>query len=171
MIPARIPFPIGLAVAGVAVAACAALGGAFTSRSVRDWYPALPKPAWTPGGRVIAAVWTVLFALIALAAALVWSESLDVRFTSALALNLVLNALWSWFFFAQRWPSAALADVFVLEVTCIALAALAWRISTAAGALLLPYVLWVAFAGVLNGAIVRMSPARRRPGGPPRGRS
>jgi tryptophan-rich sensory protein len=170
MIPARIPFPIGLAVAGLAVTACAALGGAFISRSARDWYPALPKPAWMPGGRVLGAVWTVLFALIALAAALVWGESLDVRFTSALALNLVLNVLWWWFFFAQRWPAAALADVFVLEVTCIALAALAWRISPAAGALLLPYVLWVAFAGVLNGAIVRLSPDRRRPGGQRRGR-
>lgn len=170
MIPDRIPFVIGLVVAGAAVGGFAALGGSFTARTVRTWYVSISKPPWTPSGRVIGTVWTILFALIAIAAALVWNRSFDVRFTSALALNLVLNVLWSWLFFARKWPLAALAELFVLEVTCVALTALAWRISPAAGALLLPYVSWVAFAGVLNGVIVRLNSTRPRRPRPSRAR-
>ena len=158
--PTRLSLPLGLAIAGAAAAACAALGGAFTARTVRGWYLTIAKPPWTPSGRVISTVWILLFALIAIASALVWRERLDVQFTSALALNLVLNALWPWLFFARRSPPAALAELFVLEVTCIALAILAWRVSPAAGALLLPYVVWVAFAGALNLVIVRMNWSR-----------
>jgi tryptophan-rich sensory protein len=157
VIPSRVPFSLGLAIAGMAVAACATLGGIFTARTVGSWYVTIAKPAWTPSGRVIGTVWTVLFALIAVASALVWRERLDVQFTSALALNLVLNALWPWLFFARRSPPAALAELFVLELTCITLVILAWRVSPAAGALLLPYVFWVAFAGALNLVIVRMN--------------
>lgn len=160
MIPSRIPFPLGLAIAGIAVAACATLGGVFTARTVGGWYVTIAKPAWTPSGRVIGTVWTVLFGLIAVASALVWRERLDVQFTSALALNLVLNVLWPWLFFARQSPPAALVELFVLELTSIALAIIAWRISRVAGALLLPYVLWVAFAGALNLAVVRLN--RRR---------
>jgi len=169
VIPGRIPFPLGLAIAAAAVAACALVGGMFTARTARGWYLAIAKPPWTPSGRVIGTVWAILFALIAVAAALVWDRAFDVRFTSALALNLLLNVLWSWLFFAHKSPPAALVELCILEVTCVALAALALRISPAAGGLLLPYVGWVAFACVLNGVVVRMNSTRPRRFRPPRG--
>lgn len=156
--PARLPLPLGLAIAVVAVGACAALGARFTLRTMRadpGWYPGLSKPAWTPSPRRIRGVWTALYVLIAVAAALVWSEGLDLRFTYALLLNLVLNAGWSWIFFGLRSPGGALAEIVVLEVTCVALVPLAARSSTAAAALLLPYALWVAFATILNAVIFR----------------
>jgi benzodiazapine receptor len=157
-----LPLPLALAVATVAVGLCATLGRAFTTRAPRGWYDALAKPPWTPSGRTIGIVWSVLFATIGVSAALVWNRAFDLRFTSALALNLVLNAAWWWLFFARRWPSAALAELVVLEVTSVALALLAARVSTAAGWLLLPYALYLVFAGALNAAIVR----RNRPGRP-----
>jgi tryptophan-rich sensory protein len=118
-----------------------------------------------PEARRIRGVWTALYLLIGIAAALVWRESLDARFTFALALNLVLNAGWWWIFFGLRSPAAAFAELVVLEVTCVALVPLAARISTASAALLLPYALWNAFALLLNGTIAwRLRRRRSRPG-------
>ncbi len=160
MIPSHLPFLAGLAIAAVAVASCAAIGRILAARSLEGWYLTIAKPGWTPPDRVIGTVWVILFALIGVAAALVWRQRLDAPFTAALALNLVLNVLWSWLFFAHRSPPAALADLFVLEVTCIGLSTTAWRISALAGLLLVPYVLWVAFAGALNIAIVWLNRPR-----------
>ena len=125
------------------------------------WYETLPKPSWTPSGRTIGIVWSVLFTTIAVSAALVWSRSLDPRFTSALGLNLALNAAWWWLFFTRRWPAGALAELFVLSVTSGATALLAARVSPAAGWLLVPYVLWGAFAWAINAGIVRRIRAAR----------
>jgi len=153
----------------LAVVACAALGVRFTLRTARsspDWYPNLPKPSWTPSPRRIRGTWTALFLLIAVATALVWSESFDLRFTSALVLNLILNAGWYWIFFGLKPPAAAFAEIVVLEVTCVALVALAARISTAAASLLLPYALWTAVALVINLTIawrIRRALPLRRP--------
>jgi benzodiazapine receptor len=128
------------------------------------WYATVARPSWMPEGRVIAAVWTGLFGLIAIASALVWRMSLDVRFTSLLAINLVLNVLWWWLFFGRRSPPAALVLLVPLETTCVALVFLAGTVSLPAGLLLAPYAAWMAFAGALNAAIVRLN-RRRRPGG------
>lgn len=165
LIPRTLPLPLGIAIALLAVAITAVLGRRFTTRGVGTgaWYATMARPSWMPDGRVIAAVWTGLFGLIAAASALVWTISVDVRFTSLLAINLVLNVLWWWLFFRRRSPPAALVELVALETTCIALVPLAGAVSLPAGLLLAPYAAWVAFAGVLNAAIVRRN--RRRPAG------
>ncbi len=73
------------------------------------------------------------------------------------ALQLVLNALWSWLFFGLHRPDLALIDIVLLEATILWLVVLFWPITSAAGALLLPYLAWVAFATALNGAIWQLN--------------
>ncbi len=146
-----------LLVFGALTAATAWIGGRFTARGLGAWYDGLAKPSWTPPGAAIGAVWTVLFALIAVASAILWSKGRPVAYTLTLGVNLALNVFWSYLFFAQRSPSAALGELVILGMTCVALVLLAWPVSRIAAALLLPYVVWVAFAGFLNGTIVKMN--------------
>jgi tryptophan-rich sensory protein len=142
---------------GVLSLAAASLGGLFTARGLGAWYDGLAKPSWTPPGPVIGAVWTVLFALLAIASALVWKDGRTAGYTVVLLANLVLNVLWSYLFFARRNPAAALMELFALEASCLALIVLAAPVSRAAAALLVPYAAWVAFAGFLNWTVVRMN--------------
>jgi tryptophan-rich sensory protein len=151
-------FGMGLAVCGALVAAAAAAGGRFTAMGIGPWYDGLAKPSWTPPGSVIGAVWTVLYVLIAVASAIVWSKSPAAPrgYVAVLVLNLFLNALWCYLFFAARRPPAALAEIAILELTCLGLILLASRTSPAAAWMLAPYAAWVAFAGFLNWNIVKL---------------
>jgi len=152
-------FGAGLAAAGLAVLVTALLGGRFTAMGIGPWYDGLAKPSWTPPGAVIGAVWTVLYVLIAAASALVWSRSPEPprAYAATLVVNLALNAGWCWLFFAGRRPGAALIEIGVLGLTCVVLVVLAARVSAPAAAMLAPYALWVAFAGFLNGTIVKLN--------------
>lgn len=152
-------FLSGLALAAPVVFDAAAIGGRFTAMGLGPWYDGLAKPSWTPSGRVIGAVWTTLYVLIVMASALVWSRSPEApgAYAALLLGNLVLNAAWCWLFFGIRRPDLGLAEIAVLELTCVALVALAARVSPAAAAMLVPYAAWVAFAGFLNGTIVKMN--------------
>jgi tryptophan-rich sensory protein len=155
--PVRGGFLLRLLVFGVLSFGAAGLGSQFTARGLGAWYDGLAKPPWTPPGGVIGAVWTVLFALLAIASALVWKNVRPAGYTIVLVVNLILNVLWSYLFFARRNPVAALQELLVLEASCLALIAMAAPLSRAAAILLVPYSLWVAFAGFLNWTIVRMN--------------
>lgn len=152
-------FGVGLALSGALVAVTALLGGRFTAMGIGPWYDGLAKPSWTPPGGLIGAIWTVLYVLIAAASAIVWSRSpaAPVGYAALLVANLVLNALWCYLFFAARRPDAALAEIVVLELTCLGLVLLASHASPAAAWLLAPYAAWVAFAGFLNWNIVKLA--------------
>lgn len=152
-----------LALAGF-VALClavAAAGGAVTATSVDTWYAALDKPALNPPNWVFGPVWTLLYLMMALAAWRVWRLA-GVRGARAAlglwALQLALNLTWSYVFFGARMIGAALAEIAVLLVAIVATAALFWRLDRIAGALLVPYAAWVAFAMVLNAALWRLNP-------------
>lgn len=145
-------------------AACGAslLAGAIGSLATgpdgfRPWYSAIQKPSFTPPAWIFAPVWTTLYILMGVAAFLVWRRGLEsrpVRVALAWFLGqLVLNALWSPVFFG--WHRIGLALI-VLVLLWIVLAVTLWRfagISKVAAALLIPYLLWVSFAGVLNASI------------------
>ena len=146
-----------LLVFGALCAAAAWIGSRFTAQGLGPWYDGLAKPSWTPSGAVIGGVWTVLFALIAIASAIAWSKDRPLVYTLALGVNLALNVAWSYFFFVRRSPSAALGELVILELTCVALVLLAWPVSRLAAALLSPYAVWVAFAGFLNWNIAKMN--------------
>ncbi len=147
----------------VLLAACfltAAVGAALTAASVRDWYPTLRKPAWTPPSWVFGPAWTTLYLLMALAAWLVWRRAgwAASRIPLGLfALQLLFNAAWSGLFFTLRSPGSAFVDIVLLWC---AIAATLWafgRVSSLAAGLLVPYLAWVTYAATLNGAIWRMN--------------
>ena len=103
----------------------------------------------------------VLYALMAIAAWLVWRVGgfRTARFALTLFLvQLALNALWSWLFFAWQRGALAFADILVLWAAIVATLIAFWRIRPLAGALLVPYLLWVSFASALNFSIWQLNP-------------
>jgi tryptophan-rich sensory protein len=147
-----------LAVFLIACFAVAAIGGMVTATSVETWYPTLAKPAFTPPDRVFGPVWAALYAMMALAAWLVWRRvGWRDRALWLFFAQLAVNLAWSVLFFGWQRIGLALVDIALLLVL-IALTVVAfWRIDRRAGLLLVPYLLWVACASALNGAIWLMN--------------
>lgn len=134
----------------------AAIGGWATSISVGGWYQTLDKPRWTPPDRVFAPVWTIIYSMMAVAGYRVWRRAGVKAGHSALALfgvQLALNLLWSILFFGLQRTGLALLDIVLLWTAIAATAVAFWRIDRLAGILLLPYMVWVTYAVVLNAAI------------------
>ncbi|ANN79085.1 TspO/MBR family protein [Bordetella flabilis] len=139
---------IGWLVAGFAAAAA----GAIASANAGDFYGQLVRPAWAPSAGVFGPVWSTLYAVMSVAAWLVWREGGWRRRFGLLILFLVqlaVNALWSWLFFAWHLGGWAFAEVCVLWVLILATLVAFWRVRPLAGALLIPYLAWVSFATVL----------------------
>lgn len=135
--------------------AAAAFGGAVTRPALGGWYRQLSKPAWTPPDKVFGPVWTLLYLLMAVAGWRLWLLEPSGPAVQLWGLQLVLNALWSYFFFALRSPGLALADIAALWLSLAALIALALPLDRTAALLLAPYLAWVSFAAALNLAIWR----------------
>jgi tryptophan-rich sensory protein len=153
---------LGLAAWLLASFAAAAVGG-VASAQAGDFYQMLERPAWAPPGWVFAPVWTVLYALMGVAAWLVWRERGFSGAPAALSLflaQLALNALWTWLFFAWRLGAAAFVEVLVLLAAILLTLGMFWRVRALAGVLLVPYAAWVTFASALTYAVWQLNPAR-----------
>jgi tryptophan-rich sensory protein len=138
----------------------AAIGGLATASSVEDWYPGLIKPPWNPPAAIFGPVWTLLYAMMAVAAWQVWRrrEAGDVRLALSLfGVQLALNALWSVLFFGLRQPGLAVAEIVLLWLAIAATIRAFHPFSRVAAWLLLPYLAWVSFAAVLNVTIWRLN--------------
>ncbi|HED4875025.1 TPA: tryptophan-rich sensory protein [Stenotrophomonas maltophilia] len=139
----------------------AAALGARASISAAEFYAGLALPAWAPPASVFGPVWTLLYALMALAAWLVWRQGGWRAATPALVLyllQLALNVLWSWLFFGWKQGALAFADILLLLVLIVATVVAFHRVRPAAAWLLLPYLAWVAFASALNYAVWQANP-------------
>lgn len=148
-------------VSGAIAVIVAALGALATD--VGDWYRSLAKPAWQPPDWLFGPVWTTIFALIAWSGGLAWHAA-DAgerpwRVLAPFAVNLLLNVAWSFLFFRARRPRLAFAELTLLWLSIVWLIASLWGISSLAAVLVVPYLLWVTFAGALNRTIVRLNPA------------
>jgi translocator protein len=144
-----------------AVTFAAAALGAWASASAASFYAGLTLPAWAPPASVFGPVWTLLYAMMAVAAWLVWRERGWRGARPALALYLVqlaVNALWSWLFFGWRLGALAFADILVLIVLVCATILGFLRIQRGAAMLLLPYLAWISFASALNFVVWRANP-------------
>ncbi len=151
---------LGLAGWLVATFAVSAVG-ALASIQARPFYGALAQPAWAPPPWLFGPVWTALYAMMAIAAWLVWRSGGWRSNRTALWLysgQLVLNGLWSWLFFAWSRGALAFADILVLWVLIVATLVSFWRVRPLAGALLVPYLLWVTFATALNYSLLQLNP-------------
>jgi len=135
-----------------------AIGSVATFANVRSWYPGLIKPAWNPPSWIFGPVWTTLYVLMGVAAWRAWRTGPAARpLLAGYGAQLVLNAAWSILFFGLKQPAWALVDIVALWVLLAWLGVRFWRADRLAGALWLPYLLWVSFATALNAAIVRLN--------------
>jgi translocator protein len=151
---------VGLAAWLVFSFVAAAIGGA-ASIEAGPFYIQLIRPEWAPPGSIFGPVWTVLYALMGIAAWLVWRIGGFRAARTALILFLVqlaLNALWSWLFFGWHRGALAFADILLLWILIVATLTAFWRIRPLAGALLIPYLLWVSFAAALNHSVWQLNP-------------
>lgn len=135
--------------------------GAAVTR-VGPWYRALRKPVWTPPEWLFGPAWTIILGLAAWAGVLAWTQAPDAAARHLVAalfsVNVILHLLWTPLFFNLRRPDWALIEVPVLWLSVMALMAGLAPFAPPAAWLLLPYLIWVAFAAVLNFVIVRMNP-------------
>jgi len=140
--------------------AAAAIGG-VASAGAGDFYARLDRPGWAPPGWVFGPVWSGLYALQGVGAWLVWRERHADDRRAALAAflaQLAVNALWSWLFFAWRRGGLAFGEVLLLFLMVGVTTKLFWRVCPLAGALLLPYLLWVGYATALTYSIWQRNP-------------
>ena len=125
-----------------------------------EWYERLAKPKWRPPNWLFAPVWSVLYLMIAVSGWLVWRVagfSAAVFPLSIYAISLALNGAWSGFFFGLHRPDLAFFEVILLWVSIVATIVTFYPIEQYSALLLLPYLIWVTFAAMLNLAIWRLN--------------
>lgn len=135
--------------------------GAAASVQASSFYAELVRPSWAPPSAVFGPVWTILYALMGIAAWLVWRAKGFRAARASLVLFLVqlaVNALWSWLFFGWHLGAPAFADIVLLWLLIVTTLALFWRFRLLAGVLLIPYLLWVSFASVLCYSVWQLNP-------------
>jgi len=141
------------------VAFAAGAVGAVASVDAATFYGQLIKPRWAPPAGVFGPVWSVLYALMGVAAWLVWRAPGPRRMALALFFaQLAANALWSWLFFAWHRGAFAAAEVLVLLALIVATVVAFWQRRPAAALLLAPYLAWVGFASALTWAVWQRNP-------------
>lgn len=139
----------------------AAAIGAAASVHAQTFYAELQRPGWAPPAAVFGPVWALLYALMAVAAWLVWRVQGFGAARVALSLYLVqlaANALWSWLFFGWHRGAWAFADITLLWLLILATLRGFSRIRGWAAVLLVPYLLWVSFATALNWSVWQLNP-------------
>lgn len=137
------------------------IGSIFTTPAIPTWYEALRKPFFRPPNWLFAPVWITLFTLMGISAFLVWRKGLgDPQVKVALSIflvQLILNTSWSVVFFGLRSPLGGLIVISILWVAILLTILNFSKVSMAAGLLLVPYILWVSFAALLNLFIWRLN--------------
>ena len=138
------------------------VGSAFTRPSISSWYAALRKPTFTPPNWLFGPVWISLFLLMGISAYLIWSKGIQNREViialSIFGIQLVLNILWSFFFFKLQSPFYAFIEILMLWLAILLTIIYFFKISRTASFLLFPYIFWVSFAAILNFYIWRLNP-------------
>ncbi len=143
----------------VLAALAGGLGSLATTPSIPTWYAGLAKPWFNPPNVVFPVVWTALYVLIAIAGWLAWRAG-SPGGTGTLVpyfVQFALNVAWSFAFFGGHSPIAGLVVIALLAIAIVWTIFAFWTISRPAALLLLPYLLWVAFASVLNLAIYALN--------------
>jgi benzodiazapine receptor len=137
------------------------IGSLFTTPSIPTWYTAISKPSFTPPNAVFGPVWTTLFLLMGISAYLIWRKGLQEKNVKLALLifivQLGLNVLWSILFFGLHSPFSAFIEIIILWLVILATFFYFIKISKPAGILLLPYLIWVAFAAILNYSLWKLN--------------
>ncbi|WP_336485501.1 TspO/MBR family protein [Methylobacterium nigriterrae] len=148
--------------AGVAALAALVVGVAGGLLTVTGpWYHALRRPAWKPPDWAFGPIWTAIFTLTAISGVMAWHASPDAparaALLSAYGVNAALNIAWSGLFFRAERPDWAFVEVVFLWLSIVALIVVTLPVTALGAVLLLPYLVWVGIAAILNRAIVRLN--------------
>jgi translocator protein len=131
-----------------------AVGSVFTASSLADWYTLLEKPVFSPPSWVFFPVWTLLYILMGISLYIVWEkgpQDREVKFGLIIfSIQLVLNSLWSFLFFGLRSPYYGFVEIIFLWFAIFLTIVQFRKISKTASYLLVPYIIWVSFAALLN---------------------
>jgi benzodiazapine receptor len=137
------------------------VGALFTTPAIPTWYATLAKPSFTPPNSLFGPVWTALYLMMGVSLFLVWTQGAKgEQVGSALALfgiQLLLNVAWSAVFFGLRSPLLGFVEIVILWLAILLTIASFTKVSKPAGLLLIPYIVWVSFAGVLNYSLWRLN--------------
>lgn len=132
------------------VFAVAYIGSIFTDTG--NWYESI-KPAITPPNYVFPIVWTILFYFITLSLYYTVTSSngkYEKQIGILFGMNFLINILWSFFYFYQHDPVSAFVDIILLIISIVSIMVYTWKIDRRASVILIPYLIWVCFASVLN---------------------
>lgn len=141
----------------IAIVSCELIGNigtVVTIPAISTWYATLVKPSFNPPNWIFGPVWTILFALMGVSLYLVWQKGFKSK-KNKFALKIfgvqfALNVLWSLIFFGLKNISFAFADIIFLWIAVALTIKTFYKISRTAAYLLIPYILWVSFATILN---------------------
>ena len=133
------------------------IGYLFTAPAIDEWYDSINKPFFNPPNWLFSPVWIILYLLMGISLYLIWGKGIKQKkirkAVNLFFIQLILNSLWSYLFFGLRSPFLGFIEIIVLFFFISLTAIHFYRISKKAGWLFAPYVLWVAFASVLNFSI------------------
>ncbi len=148
----------------IAVIICFGLGtasGLSTTDAITGWYATLNKPFFNPPNWIFGPMWTLLYIMMGIAVGRIWNlstEGVDVNEAIMLFVaQFFLNIIWSPVFFSMQNPMAALAIIVTMWILILLTIRGFKKHDTLAGKLMIPYLLWVSFATILNGAIVYLN--------------
>ena len=139
----------------IAIIICVAVGaisGLFTASSINSWYSKLNKPSFNPPNYLFGPVWTILYILMGVSLYFLW-QSNNKTVVIFFIIQLILNFFWSFIFFQLKNPLFAFIEIIILLIMIILTTVYAYPISKTAAYLMIPYILWVMFASILNFSI------------------
>lgn len=134
--------------------------GSFATQSGMDAYELLAKPSWTPPQWLFPVMWTLLYMLMGISAAMIFGTNSPHRPKALLlfVVQLVVNGLWSLFFFGQQWLFFSFLWIVLLWILVYLMAVSFYKIKPLAGLLQIPYLIWLTIAMALNLSIWLMNP-------------
>ncbi len=151
---------VGLVLLVAICLGAAGLGSMATTPEIAGWYRGLAKPSWNPPAWLFGPVWTVLYLMMAVAAWMVWRSG-EYRIAQRplvwFAVQLASNIAWSWIFFGLHQPGWAFVEILALWLAIVITTIRFFERSKVAGSLMMPYLLWVSFASVLNFTLWRLN--------------
>ena len=126
------------------------IGALFTTPAIPSWYAGLNKPVFSPPNWIFGPVWTLLYVLMGVSLYIAWQKELSRKSAVLFSAQLFLNLMWSVIFFGMKSPLYAFFEIILLWAA-ILLTILDFRkVSKNAALLLIPYIVWVSFAAILN---------------------
>ncbi|MBN2734299.1 MAG: tryptophan-rich sensory protein [Methanomicrobiaceae archaeon] len=154
--------PVALIACVIVCNLAGVIGGIFTETGPGTWYSGLVKPWFLPPSIAFPIVWTILYTMMGIVLYLLWREDRTnghVKIALGFfAIQLLLNVAWSFFFFGLENPLYGLIVIVFLWIFILETIITSYKVNKNAAYLLIPYILWVSFATLINAAVLMLNP-------------